>query len=708
MFELFNSRKIQMRVVFWLSFALIFFLVLLPIFFFFYLFSENKVRNLILNQFNQNQYQVQITNVVPIFWHGLSLQITGMNINKSKTNLIHINKIACQLSWFDLAFGDYAIKRLSIHGMSLQQEGLKQYGLSDLFNHSSKNNGVLSKLEILSLDQINLWSAINKTIFNSANFLISDLNKTQPNISGVIQLDSNHQFKIQSHDIKLTGMGFSIESATINGIWGKVTANLITKIHYAFNDPVSVLKLSNLHGKMEFFNKFFKVNIQSLAIDKERHHAAGIAIQELNDKSFSQFSFNSDNVIYDHEFNNLIATKSKIILNDQINSTNFNLVTLISKLNYKNGILSSNDCNSEINFLWYQLNQKFNIKVNGNCNYDFKRKITELNLRGTINNSIATIKLMFYNQESISKIMLNTKLNSLELNNNTAESAASLYYNKITLFAINFPNLKFVGQLQIANLFFNHHLLFNDLSTQFNITKNKIDIAQISARIFAGRLNGSLQFNQDLNDSLINVDVMGNLNHLQLQQIFNSLFAVTAIDGEANLDFNLHAKKIATFDQLHKKITGSIKLEANKGKFNGVDFGLFLTSNSLSDIKNDSYTVFNHLLANFNFIGGVSKGKLLFYSPQVYANGSGGLDLIAESINYQLQIKSNLPKNNQNLKSVTIPVDIVGNLFNPKFIIQNMQLNPITPKILNIFPKPQKRLILGNKKNAKYLKNRNK
>ena len=66
---------------------------------------------------------------------------------------------------------------------------------------------------------------------------------------------------------------------------------------------------------------------------------------------------------------------------------------------------------------------------------------------------------------------------------------------------------------------------------------------------------------------------------------------------------------------------------------------------------------------------------MAFHSPLIMATGSGVINFANTSLDYSMIISSILPKNAQNVKSVSIPITVNGDLFAPKVSIQNMTLN---------------------------------
>ena len=153
---------------------------------------------------------------------------------------------------------------------------------------------------------------------------------------------------------------------------------------------------------------------------------------------------------------------------------------------------------------------------------------------------------------------------------------------------------------------------------------------------------------------------------------------MTAISGKADLQIDTMANGVKSYEDLHKKVNGSIDLNVDNGGFSGIDFSLFLSPENLAVFQTKSVvmTNFTNLKAKFNFTNGISdRSKLSFHSPLIMANGDGVIDFSKTSLDYNLIVSSILPKNAQNVKSVSIPITVNGDLFAPKVSIQNMTLN---------------------------------
>ena len=147
------KKKYKLRIIYWLLVLVLFVGVILPVFFFFYLFDANKVRQMLIQQFNTDNYIVVINgDVFPKTWHGLSLELSNLVIkDKENQELIEIKNVSCQLSWLDLIVGSYKVKRLSLNGVQLDNNRIEKTNLYKLLNFSQVHNSVFRDLKYLNL-----------------------------------------------------------------------------------------------------------------------------------------------------------------------------------------------------------------------------------------------------------------------------------------------------------------------------------------------------------------------------------------------------------------------------------------------------------------------------------------------------------------------------------------------------------------------------
>ena len=173
-------------------------------------------------------------------------------------------------------------------------------------------------------------------------------------------------------------------------------------------------------------------------------------------------------------------------------------------------------------------------------------------------------------------------------------------------------------------------------------------------------------------ESGYNISTQQIINNLDLKEMFQDLFNVSAISGKANLKIDTTTNNVHTYTDLHKNLNGTITVDANHGAFQGVDFNIFSATDAL---KMNKSTIFEKLNAELKFKNGVSSdGAISFYSKFLNAKGNGLIDFVNTQIDYLFTIKSILPPNSEKIRSVVIPVSAKGDLFDPQISIQNIHL----------------------------------
>ena len=155
--NIFHLNKFKIRLMYWISVILMMIFVVCPMFFFFYLFDEDRVKQMLYSEFDNNDYNVVVNGAItPRFWHGLSLEVDDLVVATNKDiELLHIKKADCQLSWIDLVFAHYKIKQISLNDVEVFQKNISDYGLDNLLSMPSMGKSAFNHLENISIYDIN-------------------------------------------------------------------------------------------------------------------------------------------------------------------------------------------------------------------------------------------------------------------------------------------------------------------------------------------------------------------------------------------------------------------------------------------------------------------------------------------------------------------------------------------------------------------------
>ncbi len=683
--KIFRLNRFRVRLLYWVSVVFLMVFVACPMFFFFYLFDEDQVKQMLYTEFDNNNYHVEVNGtIIPQFWHGLSLEVNDLDVaTNNDSELMHIKTANCQLSWIDLVFARYKIKRLDLNDVNINENNIRKYGLSNLLTIPSSGGSAFSRLDNVSIFGINS----------------DDLNAPYPIKDGLFTVQHTSSGAVYKLGFE---MGESATFVTSTGVMDAISSDVIKFRNFKVN-------VYNTNMQMKFsadtsyhvLEKQLILDNMSGSLDVNNHKGLfGIAKTTFSPEGAN---FNNLNLA----FNNLFANQSvslslsnlsmpnyksyslgeghiRYLINVQQNNIQLDSVLKQLKIN-ATGIISE-DCRSKFNYARPDIvDNKFNAALSGVCQYDFKKYLFNVNASGVLNFAPLKLGLSVDNSNDKPQILIDGAIDNLDLSPfNVANSKLlPFYYDDSLLPFAWFSLFNIAGKLNIGH-FSLDRIHLNDVNTEFKLQDNTLNIAKLHANIYDGSLFGSAKISKESNGYTISTKQT--INNLDLKTMFQDLFDVGAISGKANLKIDAITSHANSYVDLHKNLNGIITIDAKDGAFQGVDFNIFAASHSLNINKS---TIFQKLNAQFNFIDGVSKlGNVVFYSPYLIASGNGIIDVVNTQLDYMLTIKSNLPPNKQEIKSVVIPVSAKGDLFDPQISIQNIHLSTGSSKVLrNHVPK---------------------
>lgn len=671
----------MVRVIGWLSFAVFFVTVCLPLLFFYYLFNANQVKQMVISQFNNENYSVVIDgNVEPRSWHGLSLFISDLTVeDKKKHKVLHVNTANCQLSWLDLIVGHYRVRRLALNGLTFYQNNVAKSNYNDLFNYKTINNSEFKNLTTFSISNLAIINSDGSYLMKDAGLRVVDL-ETLPefnlsfnlsnyaarlSMQGQISKISEDNLNIQNLTLSLSNKSSSIELQSsghyaykTQELWLESARGIVHVPDYQGGLAIDSLLLSNygltMNNLSTTLNGFESTSARSFTVNADK----------INTTDFANFT--ADKIATKYEFTN--AKRSLDVglnLNQvQLNPT-MDVVTDSCKLEFKYRITGQQTATS-------------NGVMNGHCGLNGAKDLMSFNLNGLINQSPIKLNLAYDYSSVLPNVTLDAAVNNLDISKFMGSAQGNLLPlysddSRLPFEWISWFNL--VATLKVKQLNLSHVNLSN-VNATLAVKDQVLNLSQIQGNVYDGDFNGSMLL--DKVGESYNMSFKNKISNVNLQKVFASIFNVTAISGKADLQIDTTANGIQSYEDLHKKVNGSIDLNVDDGGFSGIDFSLFLSPENLAvfQTKNTVMTNFTNLKAKFNFTNGVSaRSKLAFHSPLIMANGDGIIDFSKTSLDYNMIVSSILPKNAQNVKSVSIPIMVNGDLFAPKISIQNMTLN---------------------------------
>lgn len=665
----------KLRIIYWGAFLLFMVLVVFPLFFFFYLFDENKVKHAIIDQFDNKNYNVEIYGgIVPKIWHGMSLDISGVLITTKNANeLIRIRRMSCKLSWLDLVIGRYNVNRVAIKGMEVNEDSLKHYGIPNLLNISNKQNSFfnIEQLEIYNIDSVGknvLYPISDGTIQVEEDGIGAKFNLGFKSLKN----DTYYSINGSASSLKKNSINFDNFNVHIYNVFSNI--DVAAKAKYLITDKV--LLLDNVVGNLQIKSYTGALNIAQVRLGLDNAHAYGASLQVDYSSNFinHHILLDADN-IYTLGYNNLHIDKFHSQYKSGIANFSFDIDTQVESLSYSESRgVYSDLCANRINFSSSKVkNDGLNAVLKGTCRYDVMSDAFAFGLSGNLNDMPVKLNLQVIKAGTKPYIIANGDISELSLSKIRFydKKAAALFNdtNKLPFAWLSLFNAK--ANLNIKR-FVADKIALDNVVTEFNVDNDQLNVKRLAAKVFKGDVSGSLKVIKK-NDSY-DIYAKQTIKNLSLKDMLSSYFDIKAISGVANMQLDASVKDAKNYNDIHKKINGNVLIEAKNGAFQGVDFNLFVNPESNSISTNRS-TIFNQMQAKFKFVNGMSSNGLLeFSSPYVIANGMGKLDFVNYTLNYNLNIKSALPKNNQKISLVVIPVSVAGAISSPKVNIQNIQL----------------------------------
>lgn len=669
------------RFIGWSVFVIFFVTFCLPLLFFYYLFNAEQVKQMVISQFNNENYSVIIDgNVEPRSWHGLSLFISDLTVeDKQKHKVLHVNTANCQLSWLDLIVGHYSIRRVALNGLTFFQNNLEKSNYSNLLNYQTLTHSEFKNLTNFSISNLAIINGDGDYLIKDAGLRVINL-ETLPEFNLSLNL-SNYAAKlgVQGQISKIAEDNLKIENLTISLVNSNSSIELQSSGHYAYKTQElwlesarGIIHIPDYQGALAIDTALlsgYGLTLNNLSTTLNGFESAStrnftINADKINTTNFMNYT--ADNIATKYEF---ATAKRSLDVGLNLNQVKFNpaldITTDSCKLEFKYRGLGAQTAVSSG-------------KMNGQCGLNGVKSLMSFNLNGLINQSPIKLDFTYDFNYALPNINLDATVDSLDVSKFMTSAqgnllplysdTSSLPFDWISLTNLT-ANLKF-KQLNLS------HVNLSNVNAKLEVKNQRLNLSQVQGQVYDGDFAGSMLL--DKVGESYNVSFKNKISSVNLQKFFASIFNVSAISGQADLQIDTSAQGVKSYEDLHKKINGSIDLNVNNGGFSGIDFSLFLSPENLAVFQTRSavMTNFTNLKAKFNFTNGVSeRSNLAFHSPLIMATGNGVINFANTSLDYNMIISSILPQNAQNVKSVSIPITVNGDLFAPKVSIQNMTLN---------------------------------
>lgn len=230
---------------------------------------------------------------------------------------------------------------------------------------------------------------------------------------------------------------------------------------------------------------------------------------------------------------------------------------------------------------------------------------------------------------------------------------------------LNLHGVARIGSLQVKNL------KFFQLNATLKAANGRLDIAPLSANLYAGSTSGSLTVNANGNGVAVRQKLVG----VSITPLLKDLADKDLIAGKGTVTIDITGQG-ASMSALKKSLAGSASLVLRDGAIKGINL-----AQSLRDIqaklgarqdvtqvsRGADKTDFSELSASFRLTGGVAHNEdLAMKSPFLRLSGAGDIDIGNNRINYLAKARvvntsaGQDGKEADQVKGVTVPVRVTG------------------------------------------------
>ncbi len=211
----------------------------------------------------------------------------------------------------------------------------------------------------------------------------------------------------------------------------------------------------------------------------------------------------------------------------------------------------------------------------------------------------------------------------------------------------------------------------NNVSTSVRINPRELELDQMSADIYEGRLQGDILLARRDTPHL---EVKQTLKDMNIQPLLVDLLSFNRLEGKGNGKVDISADGKSFLD-LRNTLTGDVETSLNKGALTGIDLVAAL-KNLPGELKEwnakasaDQKTTFSTLSTAFRLDKGIARSQDMRLASQlVNVKGSGKVDLVQSIVDYSMDVQAN-PQAFAKLKDVNIPLKITGPINAPVYAL---------------------------------------
>lgn len=216
------------------------------------------------------------------------------------------------------------------------------------------------------------------------------------------------------------------------------------------------------------------------------------------------------------------------------------------------------------------------------------------------------------------------------------------------------------------------------VNANFSIDRGVFELASFSSKLYQGTISATAKL--DARHSPASYSAKQSIKGVHVQPLLVDVADNDMLEGTGNIDVNVSGKSL-TPTGVKKNLVGTIAINFTDGAVNGINVAQLIRENyakfkghSLEGTDETKKTDFSAMTATLKLNKGqVSTDDLQAQSPLLRVRGKGAANYLNETVDFTIStsvvgsLEGQGGKNIDELKDITIPINVSGKWADPKF-----------------------------------------
>ncbi|OAN18370.1 cell envelope biogenesis protein AsmA [Photobacterium jeanii] len=225
----------------------------------------------------------------------------------------------------------------------------------------------------------------------------------------------------------------------------------------------------------------------------------------------------------------------------------------------------------------------------------------------------------------------------------------------------------------------------SSVMTELVVNKGVLNLKRFDAKLYDGTIN--VKATIDANGKLPRYSVTKHIKGVQVKPLLTDVAQFENLAGTGNIDINLSGTGLAEA-RMRENIAGTVKINFADGAIYGVNVAEMirearatLKGKKAEYVKEERKTDFSSLTSTMKLGKGVlSTNDLHLASPLLRIDGEGSTNLVSEAVDFTIMtsvVESSQGQGGKDideLKDLTVPIDVNGSWSEPKFALNLKEL----------------------------------